>query len=62
VDIVGLLIGLIVLVAVGAIVYWFMTKVQLPQPFQIVIYAVVAIVAILVIVNLAGGFRLAPVR
>jgi predicted membrane channel-forming protein YqfA (hemolysin III family) len=53
-DLVSLLVALIVLVAVGAIVYWFMTKVNLPEPFRIVIYAVAAIIAILVLVRVAG--------
>lgn len=53
-NLVSLLIALIVLIAVGAILYWFMGKVPLPEPFKIVVYAVLAIVAILIVAGLAG--------
>ena len=55
-DLVSLAIGIIVLVAVIAIVAWFIRSsgVTIPQPFLIAIYAVLAIVCILVVANLAG--------
>lgn len=56
-DLVNLVILLIVLLAVGAILYWFMGKVPVPEPVKYVIYAVIAIVAILFLVRLAGFGR-----
>ncbi len=61
-DIANLAIWLIVLLAIGAVVYWFMTKVNIPAPFSYIIYAVLAIVAIIALVHLAGIGGSAPLR
>ena len=55
-DLVSLAIFVIVLVAIAAIVYWFVgaSGVAIPQPLKIALLAVVAIVAILIVANLAG--------
>ncbi len=55
-DLISLAIFLVVVVAVAAVVYWFVNKsgVVIPQPLKIVLYAVVAVVAILFLANLAG--------
>lgn len=55
-NLIGLAIAIVVIVAVVAIVTWFVRSsgISIPQPFLVVIYAVLAIVAILVIANLAG--------
>ena len=55
-SIISLAIVVVVLVAVAAIVVWFVRSsgITIPQPLLIVIYAVVAIVAILLIASLAG--------
>ena len=55
-DIVKFAIILIVIVAVVAVVGWFIRSsgVAVPQPVWVVIYAVCAIVAILFLVGLAG--------
>jgi hypothetical protein len=56
VDLVSLALVVIVVVAVAAIVYWFVNKsgVAVPQPVKIALYAVLAIVCVLVVANLAG--------
>jgi hypothetical protein len=55
-DIISFAILVIVIIAVVAIVYWFTTKsgIVIPQPLMIVLWAVVAIVCILLVANLAG--------
>lgn len=55
-DLVGLAIFIVVVVAVIAIVGWFVRSsgITIPQPFLIALYAVLAIVCILVVANLAG--------
>lgn len=53
-DLVSLLILLVVVIAIGAVVYWFLNKVSLPRPWDIVVYAVIAILAIIVIVKVSG--------
>lgn len=55
-GIVSLAILLVVVVAVVAIVAWFVRKsgVNIPQPFLIAAYAFLAILAILLVANLAG--------
>ena len=55
-NLVNLAIGIIILVAVIAIVGWFVRSsgISIPQPFLIAIYAILAIIAILVVANLAG--------
>lgn len=53
-DIIGLAIWIIVLLAIGGVVYWFTTKVAIPAPFSYILYAIFAIVAILILANLAG--------
>jgi hypothetical protein len=61
VGIIQFAIAVIVIVAVMAILWWFIQKsgVTIPQPFMIILYAVVAIVAILFLVGLAGWGPLA---
>ena len=55
-NLVSLAVTLIVLVAIAAIVYWFVkaSGINIPKPLLIVIYAVIAIIAILVIAGFAG--------
>ena len=57
-DVVSLVLLFIVVVTVVAIGYWFATKTgvwaKLPEPLKYVAYAVVAIVCILLVANLAG--------
>lgn len=55
-DLVSLAIWIIVIVAVGAIVYWFVQSsgINIPRPFQIALMAIVAIIAIILVVRLAG--------
>ena len=55
-NLVGLAVAIIVIVAVVAILMWFVRSsgITIPQPLLIALYAIIAIVAILVIVNLAG--------
>jgi predicted membrane channel-forming protein YqfA (hemolysin III family) len=55
-SIVQLAILLIVIIAISAVVAWFVRSsgVSIPQPLLIAIYAVVAIVVIILIANLAG--------
>jgi predicted membrane channel-forming protein YqfA (hemolysin III family) len=45
---------LIFLIAVAAIVFWFLARVPIPEPFNYIVYAVIAIVAIIVLGNLLG--------
>lgn len=54
VDILRLLILIIVLVAGVGIVFWFVRKVNIPEPFSYVLYAVVAILGLLVLGSLVG--------
>lgn len=54
-SIAKILIWTIALIAIGAIVYWFVAAVALPAPWNIVLYAVFAIVAILVILKLVSS-------
>lgn len=55
-NIVGLVITFIVIIAVVAIFWWFLQKsgIPIPQPVQIAMWAILAIVAILVIARFAG--------
>lgn len=55
-DLIRFAVLVVVLVAVCAIVAWFVRRsgLVIPQPLLIVIYAVVAIVAILLIAQLVG--------
>jgi hypothetical protein len=50
-----LLIQLLILVAIGGIIYWVLTQIPLPPPFKIVIYVIFALVAIALLMDL-GGF------
>jgi len=54
--VIQLAITVIVLVAIIAIVYWFINHsgIAIPRPFLIAIYAVIAILAILFLASLAG--------
>jgi len=56
VDIINLAILVIVIVAVCAVVAWFVKSsgLTIPQPLLIVLYAALAIIAILVLAGLAG--------
>lgn len=55
-NLVSLAIAVVVIVAVAAIVLWFVraSGVSIPEPIKIALYAILAIVAILVVANLAG--------
>lgn len=55
-SIVQLAILIIVIVAIIAIVGWFLRSsgITIPQPLMIAVYAVLAILAILLVANLAG--------
>jgi hypothetical protein len=55
-SIVQLAVLIIVIVAVIAIVGWFLRSsgITIPQPLMIAVYAVLAIIAILLVANLAG--------
>ena len=55
-DIINLAILVIVIVAVCAVVSWFVKSsgLTIPQPLLIVLYAALAIIAILVLAGLAG--------
>ena len=50
-----MLITLLVYIAILAIIYWLMTSLPLPAPFDIVIKVVFAIVAILMLLSLVGS-------
>ena len=52
----GILLTLLVYVAILAIIYWLMASLSLPPPFDIVIKVVFAIVAIVMLLSLVGGF------
>jgi hypothetical protein len=56
VNLVSLAIFIVVIVAVVAIVLWFVRSsgVTVPKPIQIALYAIIAIVAILFVASLAG--------
>ncbi len=58
-DIVGLAIFLIILIAICAVVMWFVRSsgLTIPQPLMIVIYAVIAIIAIVFLAHFAGVNR-----
>lgn len=55
-DLISLAVSLIVIIAIAAVVYWFVNQsgVSIPKPFVIVLYAVVAIAAILFLARFAG--------
>ena len=55
-SIVQLAILIIVLVAVAAVVAWFLrqSNIAIPEPFLYALYALIAILAIMIIANLAG--------
>lgn len=59
-DIVGLCITIIVVVAICAICAWFVRSsgLTIPQPILIAVYAVLAILAILFVAHYAGVGRL----
>lgn len=46
-----LLIYLMVLVAVGGVVFWFINQVSIPEPFKWVVYLFVAIIAIVLLLQ-----------
>lgn len=58
-DLIGLAIAIIVIVAVIAIVVWFVKSsgIVIPQPLLVAIYAILAIVAIVCIVHFSGVQR-----
>lgn len=49
-----LLIQLLVICAILGIAYWAFTKIPLPQPFNIVVSVIFAIVAIVLLCDFAG--------
>lgn len=49
-----LLIYLILLIVAAGIVYWLLNKIALPPPLVYVVWAVIAIVAIMLLFRLAG--------
>lgn len=55
-----LLIQLLVLVAIGGIIYWVILQIPMPEPFRIVIYVIFALVAITLLADIGGigGFHL----
>ena len=55
-DIVTIAIALIVIIAICAIVYWFLqaSGISIPQPIRIALLAILAIVAILFVARMAG--------
>lgn len=52
----GILFTLIIYLAVLAIIYWVITSLPLPEPFGIVAKVVFALVAIVLLLSLVGGF------
>ena len=63
-DIIGLLVTVIVVVAIIAVLRWFLSAsgVAIPQPLLIVIYAIISIIAILFLAQyLAVGRAGVPV-
>ena len=56
IDLVNLAIYLVVLIALAAIVWWFVQQsgIVIPKPLMIVVYAVLAILCILLLADLAG--------
>lgn len=53
-----LLATIVIVICVFAIVFWFLRKVAVPEPFNYVLYAVMALVAIWLLFYLVG--QLAP--
>lgn len=55
-DIVSIAIAVIVVIAVVAITWWFVKRsgIPIPEPVVIALWAIIAIVAILFVANLAG--------
>lgn len=56
INVVSLAIWLILIIAIAAVVFWFQREsgITIPQPLRIVLLAVVAILAILLLADLAG--------
>lgn len=50
-----LAIQIIILLAIIGVIVWFMQKVAIPAPIGYVIYAVIAIVALILLANLGGA-------
>lgn len=57
-----LLIQLVIIIAIFAVVWWFVSSVPLPEPVRIVCYALAAILAILLLVRVfpVGSLRVWP--
>ncbi len=53
-----LLITLLVVLAIFAIIWWAITQLALPQPFRIVAVVVMAVVALIVLLQLLPGHAL----
>jgi uncharacterized RDD family membrane protein YckC len=51
---VDLLIWLLVVVAIAGVVFWFIGKVPVPEPFRWIVYLVFAIIAIYLLLQLPG--------
>lgn len=49
------IVALIAILAIVGIIFWYIQKLSLPQPIMLVVYAVIAIVAILFLLQFVGG-------
>ncbi len=58
------LIGVIIVIAAFALVYWGLTQVALPQPIKVVLIVVFGLIALAIVYNwvIAGGGHLALPR
>ena len=61
-SLISLAIAVVVLIAIAAVVSWFVKSsgVVIPQPLLIVIYAAIAVIAILFLARLAGVWGVVP--
>lgn len=48
------LVQLILILCVAGIIFWLLGKIPIPAPFNFVLYAVLAILAVIVLFQLAG--------
>ena len=56
----GILIYVIVLGLIFYVVWWFLGKLALPEPFNKIAIAVVALIALILLLNLLFGFAPGP--
>jgi len=62
-DLISLLITIIVLGIVFYLVWWLLTKLPLPAPFNVVAQALVALIAVVILLSLLfGGLTLPTFR